>query len=117
MHTVTSRRTRSIVALAGLAMIAATFSVTASFEAPGPGASLQPVGGADELVQVLQSNRVVLWSSLGDRVSSYVVRGWPVDTGDEQLGGALVIERPGEGVAGVIDFGEKPMSVQFELGG
>ena len=48
-------------------------------------------------------------------MSSLVVKGWPVEIGDTELGGGLVIGRPEDGSVGVIDFGEKPMSVRFEL--
>jgi hypothetical protein len=31
------------------------------------------------------------------------------------LGGAVMMERPADPTAGVIDFGEKPRSVSFEM--
>jgi hypothetical protein len=41
--------------------------------------------------------------------------GWPSSDGVNELGGALVIERPGDPLAGVINIGEKPASVEFTL--
>lgn len=98
-------------------LAAATFAHTAVFTAAEPGADLAPTGQAEELVQILQGSQTVLWTSLSGNVTSYAVQGWPSRVGDSDLGGGLVIERPEDGSAGVIDFGEKPMSLSFELDG
>ncbi len=107
------------VALAALALMAASITGTAfyeaSYKASSPGADLTPLNGADELVEILQTNQRVLWTALNGSVSSFVVKGWPIEIGDAELGGGLVMERPENGSVGVIDFGEKPMSVRFEL--
>ncbi len=95
--------------------MAASVGGTALFRSAGPGADLRPVDGADSLVQVLQGNRTVLWTALSGSVSLYRVEGWPVTVSGNDLGGAVVMERPADGTAGVIDFGEKPRSVSFEI--
>jgi len=104
-----------ILSAAALVLAAASFGVTAFFQADRPGADLAPVGGADEIVQILQGNRTVLWTSLTGSVSSYRIEGWASTIDGNELGGALVIERPSDGAAGVIEFGEKPKSLDFEL--
>lgn len=114
MQHVTERRNLGL-ALAALALMAASITGTAVFEASSPGANLAPLNGADELVEILQTNQRVLWTALNGSVSSLVVKGWPVEIRDAELGGGLVIERPEDGSVGVIDFGGKPMSVRFEL--
>jgi hypothetical protein len=43
--------------------------------------------------------------------------GWPSTDGVHELGGALVIESPESPLAGAINIGEKPMSLEFEIGG
>jgi hypothetical protein len=48
-------------------------------------------------------------------VSLYRAEGWPTSVGGSDLGGAVMIERPVDRTAGVIEFGEKPRSVSFEL--
>ena len=86
------------------------------FQADRPGADLSPVGNAAEMVQILQGNRTVLWTSLSGAVTSYRVEGWASTVDGNELGGAVVIERPADGTAGVIELGEKPKSVSFEQG-
>ncbi|HLF61804.1 MAG TPA: hypothetical protein VI980_11575 [Acidimicrobiia bacterium] len=100
------------VAIAAFAMSAAVL-----FQAPRPGADLAPLGGSENLVQILQGNQSVLWFSLSGRVTGYVVQGWPSTSGGDELGGALMMERPANGEAGVIGFGEKPMTLRFEVAG
>lgn len=101
--------------VAALILVSAT--TTASFLAERPGADLSPRGRAEDVIGILQGSETILWSSLAGSVSSYRVAGWPSTPAESELGGALVIERPEDGLAGVIDFGEKPMSVTFELDG
>jgi hypothetical protein len=108
-------RTASL-ALAGLA-VALAISMSATFQASRPGADLAPTNGAASLIQILQGNQNVLWTSLSGNVTSYVVQGWPSQAGDNELGGALMMERPADGSVGVIDFGEKPMTLEFQLEG
>ena len=103
--------------LAAILLTAASFAGGALFEAPGPGADLEPVDGAAQIIQLLQGQRSLLWTSLGGTVDAYQVLGWPSQHGDSELGGALMIRRPADGTAGVIAFGEKPMSLHFEAGG
>lgn len=115
MQRVTAVRNPSLVLI--VAAVALALSVSALFQAPRQGADLAPVGRSSELIQILQGNRNILWTSLSGNVTSYVVQGWPSTSGDNELGGALVMERPANGDAGVIDFGEKPMTLRFEIEG
>ena len=64
------------------------------------------------MIQILQGNRNVLWTALSGSVAC---TGWRV-AGEHrwQRLGALVIERPADGSAGVIEFGEKPKSIVFD---
>ena len=101
--------------LGALLLVAASLGGTALFRAESPGADLQPVNGAASTVQVLQGNKTVLWTALSGSVSLYRVEGWPTSIGDNELGGAVMMERPADGTAGVIEFGEKPRSVSFEV--
>lgn len=100
-----------------LLLTAASIGTTALFSADRPGTDLRPVDGAEEVVQILQGNQTVLWSALSGSVGMYRVEGWPVSADGNDLGGALVIERPADGSAGVIDFGEKPKSIVFDIEG
>ncbi|MGH8946315.1 MAG: hypothetical protein ACRDVL_09200 [Acidimicrobiia bacterium] len=102
--------------LAAVLLTAATFSASALFQAPLPGADLEPVDGAAQVVQLLQGQRSMLWTSLGGNVSSITVTGWPTQEQDNELGGALMIQRPADGSAGVVKFGEKPMALRFDMG-
>ena len=95
--------------------MAASVGGTALFQADAPGADLDPVDGADSIVQVLQGNRTVLWTALSGSVSMYRAEGWPISVGENDLGGAVMIERPSDGAAGIIEFGEKPRSISFEV--
>jgi hypothetical protein len=110
-----SRPRNLSLTLAAIAVATVSLAVSADFRATDPGSNLTPVGAADQMVEILQGNQNVLWSSLAGPVLSYRVEGWPVSVGEDDLGGALVIERPVDGSAGVIDFGEKPKSLSFEL--
>jgi hypothetical protein len=101
--------------LALLLLTAATFGPDPRFQAPHAGADLEPVNGAEEWIQLLQGRSSILWASMDGTVSSYTIVGWPSHDGDSELAGALVISRPIDGSAGVIDFAEKPMSLRFDL--
>jgi hypothetical protein len=90
--------------LAALLLMAASIGGTALFRAASPGDDLRPVDGAGSMVQVLQGNRTVLWTALSGSVSMYRVEGWPVTVGDNDLGGAVMMEQPADGTAGVIEF-------------
>jgi hypothetical protein len=102
---------------AALVLTAASLGATSFFAADEPGSDLRPVGGAEEMIQILQGNRNVLWTALSGSVGMYRAEGWPVSIDGNDLGGALVIERPADGSAGVIEFGEKPKSIVFDLEG
>ena len=103
------------LAAAAILLVAASFTGTALFEADRPGAELTPAGNAAEMVQILQGNRTVLWTSLSGSVASYRVQGWASTVDGNELGGAVIVERPDDAGAGLIDFGERPRSVSFEF--
>lgn len=103
--------------LSAILITAASYSGVALFQAPHPGADLQPVDGAETVIQLLQGQQSVLWSTLEGTVSLYTAIGWPSTHEDAELGGALMIRQPSDGEAGVLAFGEKPMTLQFELEG
>lgn len=105
------------IGLAGLVTVAAAFSTSALFQAPAPGSTLQPVNGAELVIDLIQGQEAVLWSTLSGNVTSFTALGWPSRVDGHYLGGALMIEKPENGVAGVIAFGERPMSVEFDLSG
>lgn len=102
---------------AAVLLTAASLGATAFFAADRPGSDLRPVSGAEDMVQILQGNRNILWTALSGSVGLYRVEGWPVSIDGNDLGGALVIERPADGSAGVIEFGEKPKSIVFDIEG
>lgn len=103
--------------LGALLTVTAAFSATALFAASSPGSDLKPVGGAEMVIDLIQGQEAILWSSITGTVNSLTAVGWPTTDGVHELGGALVIERPDDGSAGVIDFGEKPMTVEFDISG
>jgi hypothetical protein len=113
----TTLGSKTSLALAALALLAATTAGTAMFQSSAPGRDLAPVGGAEALVDLLQSNGALLWTSLAGPVTEITVQGWPVVNGDVELGGALVMERPEDPTAGTINLGEAPMTATFEVGG
>lgn len=99
--------------LAALMTLTATGGAVAIFTAGGPGESMSPVGGADQLVRLTQSSNSVLWTSLAGNVSTVKILSWPTSDGEHELGGALMIERPSDPLAGTVNIGEKPMSMEF----
>lgn len=101
--------------LAALLTVGATLSATATFEAPAPGADLEAVGDAGSLISLVQGQEHLLWTALTGTVTSYTALGWPSSDGEVELGGAMVVVRPADGSAGIIDHGEKPMMLEFEL--
>ncbi|MFV1962415.1 MAG: hypothetical protein ACC658_11355 [Acidimicrobiia bacterium] len=103
------------IGLAGFLTVAAAFSTSALFQAPSPGSNLDPVNGAELIIDLIQGEEALLWSSLSGTVTSYTVLGWPSRVDGQDLGGALMIDKPENGSAGVIDLGEKPMSVDFDV--
>ncbi len=114
MRSVIGNRTVGL-GLAALLIVAATFPVTATFKSSAPGLGLEPVGGAENLIRLIQGQEHIVWSALTGTVTSYEAVGWPSSAGDVELGGALVIERPADNSAGVIGFGERPRSLEFHL--
>jgi hypothetical protein len=105
------------IGLAGFLTVAAAFSTSALFQAPSPGSNLDPVNGAELIIDLIQGQEALLWSSLSGTVTSYTVLGWPSRVDGQDLGGALMIDKPESNSAGVIDLGEKPMSVDFDVSG
>ncbi len=113
MQNVLARSRRLPLIIAAVAVVAASTTATAVFQAPGPGQELAPVGNAGSLIEILQGSRTVLWTSLTGPVGTIEVEGWPVSVDGNDLGGALVIEDSDDATAGVIDFGERPSSITF----
>lgn len=105
--------------LAGLGLAAvltmAAGGAVAVFAAGGPGENLSGVGGASRLVEITQVSNSLLWTSLAGNVSFVETRGWATSDGTHDLGGALVIERPGNPLAGTVNIGEQPESVTFSF--
>jgi hypothetical protein len=101
--------------LAALLFVTASIGGTALFRADSPGSNLHPVSGAESMVQVLQGNKTILWTALSGSVSLYRAEGWPTSVDGNDLGGGVMMGRPADGSAGVIEFGDKPKSVSFEL--
>ncbi len=103
------------VGLAGLLTVAAVFPTTALFQASSPGSNLEAVSGAEMIIDLVQGQRNLLWSAVSGSITGYTVLGWPSNVDGHDLGGALMIANPENGLAGVIDFGEKPMSASFDV--
>ncbi|MCI0425224.1 MAG: hypothetical protein L0Z47_05145 [Actinobacteria bacterium] len=99
-------------------LLALTLAMTTSvvFTAETPGQPLLPVGDAAMVVRLVQGEGAILWTSLAGEVATYRVEGWPSADGDIELGGALVMERVNAD-AGLIELGERPMTLVFELAG
>ena len=121
MQSVTIYPTR-LIRLVGLGLVAATLvaattTSVAHFQAANPGADLSPSSGAGGLVEIVQGQETVLWTALTGTVTNITTLGWPTSDGTHDLGGALMIERPVDETVGIVDFGEKPMSMRFELEG
>ena len=72
---------------------------------------------ATRLVDLTQVGNSILWTSVAGSVSTVKTLGWPASDGGNELGGALMIERPADGLVGTINIGEAPMSVSFEVAG
>ena len=45
------------------------------------------------MIDLIQGNESVLWTALSGTVTGYVVQGWPSSNGENELGGALMMER------------------------
>lgn len=103
--------------LAGILVTAAALAATARYEASAPGSDLKPVGGAGELVSLVQDHQLILWKAIESTVASHEVIGWPASDGVHELGGAMVVTRPDNGAAGSINTSEPPRSVEFTLHG
>ncbi len=103
--------------LAALLTLSAAGGAVAVFTAGGPGESMSPIGEADVLIRLTQSSEAILWTSLAGNVSKVTTLGWPSSDGTHELGGALMIEKPADPLAGTVDIGEKPMSMEFTFGG
>lgn len=95
-----------------LTLIAAGGAV-ASFAAGGPGENLSPLRGAEDLIDLVQSQNSILWTSIGGEVAIVKTTTWGSSDGVHDLGGALFLEQPSDPLAGTINVGEKPASVDF----
>lgn len=101
--------------MAALMTLTAAGGAVAVFKAGGPGESMSPIGGADQLIRLTQSGNSVLWASMAGNVSIVETLGWPSSDGTHELGGALVIETPDNPTAGTVNIGEKPESLSFSF--
>ena len=113
----TSTRLFRLVALglAATTLVAATTAATVQLQAASPGSELELVGGSGSLIEVVQGQETVLWTALAGTVSNITTLGRPTSDGTHELGGALMIEQPANSQVGVVDFGERPMSMRFDL--
>ena len=102
--------------LAALMTLTAAGGSAAMFAAGGPGEHLTPLNGAELLVSITQTQESILWSSLAGNVSTVEVVGWPSTDGIHDLGGALMLDRPDNPLAGAIRVGEPPATAQFAFG-
>ena len=121
MHTVTLFQTNTVphlgVVLAAVVLIAAAGASFASFQATSPGSDLRPLSGAETVIDLIQGHETVLWNALSGTVVNIRTVGWPSSDGTHELGGALMLEVPEQSSVGIVDLGEKPMSMTFEING
>jgi hypothetical protein len=103
--------------LAAAILIAAAGTSLASFQAASTGSDLKPLSGAEAVIDLIQGHETILWSSLTGTVTNISTVGWPSSDGTYELGGDLMLERPENGTVGIVDFGEKPMSMTFQVNG
>jgi hypothetical protein len=115
MQRVDRIRTPILIAFALLALAAASMT-TARFVADQPGADLNPIADAGELISLIQGQEHLFWASLSGPVTQVTVWGWPVSDGEVELGGGMSITRlDGGSDSGIIDTGDKPRAVSFEV--
>lgn len=107
----------AMFALAASVVVAASFASTAQYAAEKPGSELKPIGAAAASVSIIQGSQTVFWYSLTGPVTLVTTRGWPVSDGEVELGGGLTIAQPDSGDAGLIETGERPMSISFDFDG
>ncbi len=107
----------AMFAMAAIVAMAASIASTAQYAAEKPGGELKPIGGAAESVSIIQGSQTVFWYSLTGPVTLVTTRGWPVSDGEVELGGGIAIAQPDSGAAGMINTGERPMSVSFDFDG
>lgn len=103
------------MAMAAILLIAASGTGVAHFASPAPGEDLAPLGEAGALIELVQGGEAILWKALEGTVSSHALLGWPSRDGIHDLGGGLVLERPDNASAGVIQAAEKPQSLTFSI--
>lgn len=116
MHRVITQRLAGL-GIAALMTLTAAGGTVAVFASGGPGENLSPIGNAELLIDVTQVSNTILWSSMAGNVSTVEITGWASRDGVHDLGGSLMIESPSNPLAGTVNIGEKPMRVEFELGG
>jgi hypothetical protein len=99
--------------LAAIMTLTAAGGAVAVFAAGGPGENLISKGDSALLVDLTQVSNSILWSSMAGNISLVETTGWATSDGTHDLGGALVIERPANPLAGTVNIGEKSSSVRF----
>ncbi|MDX1467902.1 MAG: hypothetical protein R3258_01030 [Acidimicrobiia bacterium] len=101
--------------LAAILLIAASGAGIAHFSSPAPGEDLAPVGGAETLIDLVQGSEAILWKAIEGKVSTHSMLGWPSSDGIHDIGGSLVVERPANPSAGLIQTVEKPQTLIFNF--
>ena len=102
--------------LAALMTLTAAGGSAACSRLVGPARIWHRSTEADMLISITQTQESILWSSLAGNVSAVEIVGWPVADGTHELGGALMIEKPANPLAGAMRTGEKPASAKFSFG-
>lgn len=96
-----------------ITLVLVGMSVMAQFQAPSPGALLEPVGVSAHSVELLQGEDTIHWTSQ-NLVVSYRIQGWPSSDGTHELGGAVSVVMVNSR-NGVIGFSDRPMQLEFDL--
>ncbi len=105
-----------ILVFAALLVLAAASLTSARFAADRPGGDLNPIENAAEFISLVQGTEQISWVSLAGPVTQVTVWGWPVSDGEVELGGGMSLTRlDGGTTSGLIDTGEMPRAVSFEL--
>lgn len=106
----------SRAALALVALMVGGSALVAVYEAPEPGAALEPVGSAAEIVTLDQDATSVRFETFDALVDQVAIQGWPTQVAGNELGGALMVVAVGART-GSVEFGEMPRTVEFRLSG
>lgn len=107
---------RALIAVVLIAITTASAG-SVSWSSPAPGEPLQPAdASAADAIHLLQEGDTVVWTSQRGTVSVVTTLGWPSTAGDDELGGAMVVEAFYR-TTGTLTVGEPPKSVSFQFEG